>query len=229
MLDTIKTIIKRRFWQRNTQNQSALEHFVSGGGERQAAPNLQGIRADHVGRYQLATQFVVPSADILDMACGVGYGAYLLAKETDCKAITAVDINADAIEYGKAHYNSHKIRYFQEDCLNISFPENTFDTIVSFETIEHIKEDFLLMQRFYSFLKPGGKLLLSTPNQTRMPFSPGSFPFHVRHYTPKELEDVVKKSGLYISNIFSQPDNQSSKVIKGWDGLFNIVVCCKPL
>ncbi len=55
--------------------------LASGDGQRQAAPNLKGIRPDHVARYELAARFIPENGVVLDMACGVGYGAYILARK----------------------------------------------------------------------------------------------------------------------------------------------------
>lgn len=202
--------------------------LTQGGGERQAAPNLNGIRSDHIARYKLATRFIPNKAVILDMACGAGYGSYLLATKTKCRRILAVDLSKDAIEYARRYYNSLKIEHRQEDCLMTSLDPEGFDVAVCFETLEHIKEGRKLLIRFFKTIKPGGRLILSSPNQLRMPFNPKRFPFHVRHYTAKELANLIKSVGFSVEKIYSQNVILSKSICSGPEGLFLIFVCKKP-
>lgn len=228
-----KTIQKLKILRKTEPNQKltvspvTTELVARGGGERQASPTLEGIRDDHTGRYRLATEYIENNATVLDMACGVGYGTYIISTETNCNQILAVDISKEAIDYANKFYNSSKITYRQDNCLTTKLDSNSFDVIVSFETIEHINEDRSLISRFFDALKPGGKLLISTPNQLEMPFEPDTFPFHIKHYTPDEFTDLLETGGFSIEKVFSQPDNMSSLIIPGWKGKFNIVVCSK--
>lgn len=198
-------------------------------GERQISPNLEGIRGDHRGRYEFAKNYVMKGDIVLDMASGVGYGAYILASQTECKKVFAVDLNEEAIEYGKKNYNSPKIEYIAGDCLVVELEPESFDLIISFETVEHICNDRLLLQRFHGLLKPQGKLLFSTPNQEKMPYSKVGFPFHVKHYTPLELECLLPEVGFEIEQRWTQHNNVSPKITEGWDGLFNIAICRKTI
>ena len=214
--------------EKRLHQESCLNAKVAGGGERQAAKTLEGIRDDHLGRYEFAASYIPNNANVLDMACGIGYGSCILARQTDCSSILSIDISEDAIAYAKEYYASEKISYRQGDCLTTSLEKESYEAIVSFETIEHIENDQALFIRFSECLKPGGRLILSTPNQLIMPFDEDVFPFHIKHYTPTELTSLVESSGLKILEIFSQPDNTSKHMVNGWNGKFNILVCSKP-
>lgn len=204
-----------------------LEKYVEGGGERQASKSLQGIRDDHLGRYELVLPYVSPKAKVLDMACGVGYGSHMIATETDCQSILAVDISEDAIAYGESYYSSDKIQYRCDNCFSTELKAGTYDIAISFETIEHINDDQTLLKIFFDSLKPEGLLFLSTPNQLEMPYTKSYFPFHIKHYLPSDLKALVESSGFKILEVFSQPDNTSREFIEGWNGKFNILVCLK--
>ncbi len=65
--------------------------------------------------------------------------------------------------------------------------DESFDTIVSFQVIEHISDDHLFLKEIYRMLRPGGKAIISTPNRTH---SLSRNPWHEREYTPKELLDL---------------------------------------
>ncbi|MFK8186332.1 MAG: class I SAM-dependent methyltransferase [Phormidesmis sp.] len=206
---------------------TSLEKYVGGGGERQASKYLQGIRDDHLGRYELVLPYVSPQAKVLDMACGVGYGSYMIASETNCQSILAVDISKDAIAYGESYYSSEKIQYRCDNCFTTDIEAAIYDIAISFETIEHIKDDETLLKIFFDSLKPEGLLFLSTPNQLEMPYTKDYFPFHVKHYLPSDLKVLVESSGFKILEVFSQPNNTSREFIEGWNGKFNILVCLK--
>ena len=194
-------------------------------GERQVAPTLDGIRPDHIGRYRFAATHIPPAARILDLACGIGYGACIMARETACKSITAVDINRETIAYARKHYASPKIDYIQGDCLDVDLPTSYYDLVVSLETLEHVNEDRQLLERFFRLVKPGCKLILSSPNQLIKPYSPATFPFHVRHYEPDVLSDLLRRVGFNIEEVYSQHNRHSEILEKGQDGAFNVFVC----
>ena len=86
------------------------------------------------------------------------------------------------------------IKYPKEKFISSSFPpighfkDNSFDTILSFQVIEHIKNDKLFIKEIYRTLKPGGIALLSTPN-INMTLTRN--PWHVREYTSNELKKLA--------------------------------------
>jgi 2-polyprenyl-3-methyl-5-hydroxy-6-metoxy-1,4-benzoquinol methylase len=74
--------------------------------------------------------------------------------------------------------------------------DNTYDSIVSFQVIEHIENDFLFLKEIHRVLKHGGIALLTTPNRK---MSLTRNPWHVREYLPEELKTLAQK-------IFSHAD-----------------------
>lgn len=206
-----------------------IEETVKGGGERQAAPDWSGIRADHTSRYELACNFIPDDAAVLDICCGVGYGSKILAEKTNCKSVQSVDKSEDAINYGRTYYSDPKITFHCSDCFEAPLEKESFDAIVSFETVEHIQEDKAFIERLHTLLKPNGTLILSTPNEELMPYHIDKFPFHFRHYTPNELKTFIESSGFSIENVYSNAHRKSKEVIDGWNGPFNIVISKKQV
>src|SRR5690606_4123973 len=66
--------------------------------------------------------------------------------------------------------------------------DNSFDTVVSFQVIEHIKDDRLFLQEIHRVLRPGGIAMITTPNRS---MSLTRNPWHVREYLPAELKGLV--------------------------------------
>ena len=87
-------------------------------------------------RYEYATTLFPESAVILDIACGVGYGSFILA-EQPARKVEGVDISHESVAYAQTYYNPPNIRFLQSDAYLYDWKADTFDAIVSFETLEH--------------------------------------------------------------------------------------------
>ncbi len=196
-------------------------------GERQVAVSLQDVRADHLGRYEFAASYLKSEMRVLDIACGVGYGSYILAKSDPGVQVEGVDISDEAVAFAQDHYKLPNNNFEQGDALSVRLPSEVFDMAVSFETIEHIDGDQSFFGRIYDALKPGGLFICSTPNQAVSPFSAEMFPYHLRHYTIEQISELLTNNGFDIVQIFSQHNKNKKDVVPGSDGVFHIIVSCK--
>ncbi|MFO7898154.1 MAG: methyltransferase domain-containing protein [Planctomycetota bacterium] len=183
--------------------------------ERQVAPTLDGIRADHKARYAFACGRIPQGANVLDVACGIGYGAWMIAERSSCNRVVGVEVNPHAVEYARKYYTSPRIEYVVADVQRMSFQPGTFDVAVSFETIEHLEDDRAFLGRVHASLKPGGLLLCGCPNQRVIPFDRGRFPFHRRHYTRRGLTELLRRTGFETQEVLSQADRLSTDFVAG--------------
>ena len=103
----------------------------------ECAPDTR-IFKEHVARYQFAKRF--SRGKVLDVACGTGYGTRILAS-SKASHVIGVDRNPDAIAYAGSCYAGKKVRFKVMDAGRLEFGAESFDTVVSFETIEHIKKE----------------------------------------------------------------------------------------
>jgi 2-polyprenyl-3-methyl-5-hydroxy-6-metoxy-1,4-benzoquinol methylase len=185
------------------------------GFDRQVKPTIDQIHPGHVARYEFAKSRV--SGYVLDAACGVGYGSYLLSDVAD---VTGVDIEQEAIEYARTHYAGPN--YYVGDIEKSSVGKG-YDWIVSFETIEHLKDPKVVLLAF----REAPKLIISTPNELEFPFKPedhaGSTYPHIRHYTPNEFEELLMTCGWKPVEKLGQKTKMSS-VSRG-TGKFLVWVC----
>ena len=131
-------------------------------GERFTPECVREIRYEHVHRYVFARE-MVGGLNVLDAACGEGYGSALLAETA--AAVTGVDLSAEAIAHAEARYRAPNLQFRQADCLSLPFADDSFDCIVSFETLEHLEDHEKLLAGFRRVLRPGGFLLISTPDK----------------------------------------------------------------
>jgi SAM-dependent methyltransferase len=135
--------------------------------------------------YVLATDYV--SGNLLEVGCGEGRGIdWLLPKVSHYSAIDKIALVVDLLrkKYPQGDFTSGNIPPLS------GYADNSFDSIVSFQVIEHIQDDRLFLKEIHRVLKPGGIALLTTPNR---PMSLSRNPWHIREYTPTELTNLAKE------------------------------------
>lgn len=119
---------------------------------------------------------------VLEIGTGMGYGSRILAPRTevfhtlDRYACPAVSELGDTVRFTRAAVPP------------VPFEDESFDFVVSFQVIEHIRKDKVLVDEIHRVLKPGGTAILSTPNKD---MSLTRNPFHVREYTPEEFDRLL--------------------------------------
>ena len=129
--------------------------------------------------------------DLLELGCGEGRGVGHLA--TLATSYTAIDKIVPVINRLKLKYPGYT---FQSGHFPpMPYADNSFDSIVSFQVIEHIQDDQLFIKEIYRILRPGGIAILSTPN---ILMTLTRNPWHVREYTATQLIDLAKK---YFYNV----------------------------
>ena len=147
---------------------------------------------EHAIRYLFASQFTT-SKTVLDAACGSGYGSDILLK-SGAKKIVGIDNSSEAIEYCEKNYKNENLEFKKMDCEKITL-NTDFDVVVSFETIEHLKNQDNFLSQIKNTLKNDGVFIVSTPNTDNYP---SNNPFHYKEFTESEFKLFL---GKYFSNI----------------------------
>ncbi|MGE0587545.1 MAG: methyltransferase domain-containing protein [Cyclobacteriaceae bacterium] len=125
--------------------------------------------------------------DLLEVGCGEGRGIDLMIDKV--KSYTAIDKIEDVIQRLRQKYPSGKF-------LSGNIPpfhgleDNSFDTVISFQVIEHIEDDKYFLKEINRVLKPGGTAYLTTPNRI---MSLSRNPWHIREYTADELLSLARE------------------------------------
>ncbi len=174
---------------------TAPHDFSLKSGERQFAATLQGIRGDHVNRYAFGLKHLGTAGFGLDAFCGNGYGSYMAAQKGH--HMLAMDASAEALAVANESYATDAV-YFTQKLWPFDLPAETFDFCFCLESIEHVDNGGAFLNVIYKALKPGGILILSTPNQDLLPFVPKQHKFHTRHYTKKESFDLLKQRKMEV-------------------------------
>jgi len=129
--------------------------------ERALPTGDAGLFAWHRARYEFALPLVAGKR-VLDVGCGEGYGAALLAERA--REVVGVDYSPAAIEHARAAYRAPNLRFERMDATALEPELGTFDVVTCFEVIEHLADDEALLAGIARVLAPGGSLVLSTPN-----------------------------------------------------------------
>lgn len=147
----------------------------------------------HVYRYELAAQWINDGETVIDAACGIGYGAQVIAAT---KAVTYLGVDQpDVIDQRFAPFGS-----FESHDLDIWTPTHQFDVAVCFETLEHLHNP----EHMVSWLKQAKRLIiLSVPTIPTKHFNE----FHLHDFT---VDDIL---GMFTDaaniEVIPQPEEYS--------------------
>ncbi len=161
-------------------------------GER-FVPGARGeIWIEHWHRYHFAAQFAT-GLRVVDAACGEGYGSALLARTA--ASVVGADISERAVEHARQAYGGRaNLSFVQAPCTKLPLADASADLFVSFETVEHIREQEEFLDEIARVLAPDGLLLLSCPNKREYSDRRGfANEFHVKELYRDELAGLVAR------------------------------------
>ena len=117
---------------------------------------------EHVHRYVAISQLCTGRL-VLDAACGEGYGSAILSQVAS--RVTGIDIDTAVVEAANSKYGRPNLAFQCCSVMSLPFEENSFDVVISFETLEHVTDQETLLTEFVRVLRPDGVLVISTPNR----------------------------------------------------------------
>ncbi|MFD4366450.1 class I SAM-dependent methyltransferase [Rhodococcus sp. NPDC058521] len=134
---------------------------------------------------------------VLEAGSGEGYGANMIA---DVAAkVTGLDYDISAVEHVRSRYP--RVEMIHGNLAELPFEDASVDVVVNFQVIEHLWDQAQFLRECFRVLKPGGELLVSTPN--RITFSPGRDtplnPFHTRELNARELTELLVDADFTVS------------------------------
>lgn len=160
----------------------------------QNAPYYASEAAVHINRYSLAKRFCAGKR-VLDLACGEGYGSYLMAAKWGAKEVIGIDVAHEAIENASRWFGDPRITFLKSSAE--AYPSaisGLFDVIICLETFEHVSNPKTMLENFKASLAPGGVIIVTCPNDNLyyQPEDSGN-PFHVRRYTFGEFQQLSQE------------------------------------
>ncbi len=158
-------------------------------GERYIPTEQGKIRLEHYHRYAIV-QDLVKQKEVLDLACGEGYGSSFMADVA--LSVVGVDISDEAVQNALATYIKPNLSYIQGSAIALDFADLSFDVVVSFETIEHLAEQAEMLTEIKRVLRPNGLLVISSPNRPIYSEESGEHnEYHVKELDFKEFDDLL--------------------------------------
>ncbi len=150
--------------------------------------------SNHVARYFLVSRHV-KGRRVLDIACGEGWGSYLMAAKWGAAFVHAVDRSAEAVEKAKKRFCLANVQWsvMDADSLNLLDFKAPFDVIVSIETLEHLNNPEGFLEGLSQLIHPKGLILISCPNDHWF-YGPGNSknPYHVQTYSFSQFKALTE-------------------------------------
>lgn len=143
-------------------------------------------------RYVFAKKYISAHKTVVDLACGTGYGSQILLKKSN--SYIGIDINDEALSYAQKKYSRPNASFLKMDVNDLIFKNQSFESVVAFEMIEHLKRQHTFLKEVSRILKPKGVFIVSTPNRLiQSPNGKLMSPYHTKEYSPEEFERLLKK------------------------------------
>jgi lipopolysaccharide biosynthesis protein/SAM-dependent methyltransferase len=165
-------------------------------GERYTPQWAGRTELEHFHRYLFAAKYCTQKK-VLDIASGEGYGCFLLSQAAT--EVFGVDVDAQTVQLAEQKYRRSNLSFRVGECEHIPFEDDSFDVVVSFETLEHIgeKQQIQFLKEIKRVLKPQGLLVMSSPEKEVYSLNCPDNPYHAHEINRDEFKSLISEQFQY--------------------------------
>jgi ubiquinone/menaquinone biosynthesis C-methylase UbiE/glycosyltransferase involved in cell wall biosynthesis len=148
------------------------------------------LHYEHLHRYAFAAE-LAKNKNVLDLACGEGYGAFLISQQAS--QVVAIDIDEQTVDHAKNRYLRKNLNFIKGSITDIPIKgHQLFDIITCFEGLEHISQHDSLLSEVKRLLVKDGLFIVSTPNRKVLTDDLGyQNPFHLKELYLEEFKCLL--------------------------------------
>jgi len=136
---------------------------------------------------------------LLDVGCGDGdFAASMKRRGWE---VHGTEFSSAARQLGEAK----EVKVHQGDVASAHFPDAFFDVVTLWHVLEHVPDPRAELTEIYRILRPGGLLVIETPNIASLTFQlckkswfPLGIPGHLQHFTPTTLNRFIQRTGFSL-------------------------------
>jgi ubiquinone/menaquinone biosynthesis C-methylase UbiE len=138
----------------------------------------------------------VKGSNVLDIGCGSGLGPVLWCGIQGVKKVVGIDLSKESITAATSRLQKIKanvdIKFAVGFAEELQFEDESFDTVVMGEVLEHVHDDKLALSEAHRVLRPGGVLIVSVPKGGKTSIN------HVRVYIPETFYQFIESGSFTI-------------------------------
>jgi ubiquinone/menaquinone biosynthesis C-methylase UbiE len=197
-------------------------HSISNSGERYlplVRPYHAAMHLGHMAAYRAALRYSY-GRRVLDVGCGLGYGAFFLAGY-GAKQVVGLDLSHEGLIYASQVYHHPRLKYLTVNTLQLPFKDASFDFVFSSQVIEHVPSAETFLCEIKRLLAPDGLCMIITPNKDL--FSPSGYSDNPHHLSEMDwttyrnlAQDLFSSTQFYgiPQRCLTVPAGQTIPVIK---------------
>ncbi len=158
------------------------------------------ILLEHKHRYNMVSRFA--SGNVLDIACGIGYGSKIVVGNSSVETYVGMDISEEALKFAKENFlDLPRVDFKYSKIENIPVEDSTIDTVISLETLEHVDDVNVAINEIHRVLNKEGIFIGSVPTEKmelRCREVYGENIFHKRTFSKDEILAALKKKFKFV-------------------------------